>query len=660
MEVSQTVLTAFFDDKLKREHPTSHGVYWERKPPLPPNEGLERPGWPHVLREYAHHIVDLALKSISADQKSHIVDDLLRFDMIANLVNRGGSVFVQVQSGESSAPVVVELFEDCDWFDYYVGRWIDGVVDGVNAACNTVKIEHVLLTGGAFGYERFQRSKLKVVVPPLSRWLNDRITISPSLLAFGARECLLRLDTGCVTWREWLPELSLELIRDGHYGELQLLKSGMFIDPFLGKEEQFTIPEKLTLQSGKKWFSFPLIMGRQDRRPIAWEARLESSAFPLDRNVEVELQLSYRYGLENSYQLSVVPVAKDNAPFERIVAKWIRGRVSVNASSSNEPFMFQSSPWVQEDSERFVSAVQSLARIDDDKFGKFLFAITRSCWSQGRSIASAPLNAQQVFPDFRDHLFHLVSQSSIQTAQKVPRALEILVLLHVDAPTKLIELLLRLDDDAMDGESSKKTLELMETLVGDGCGERAVLLKRLLVHLKRHTNSATFNPALAGKSIRVIGNAAWKSPGFVTSLATESGAVRLIIEQCQRSLNNLLRKVPSEITTAEKRIEVERRDGTLFRDSCELLLALLRIDQSNPEVALLKCGSLAADVLAKVIRQLDARFVAIGVQIRWRVHLNANVDKALHRMSPVAFTLNTYLAEGSSSNFVQITGVDVD
>jgi cold shock CspA family protein len=721
MKVTLTVLTARPDDKLKSLHTSSNGMYWERKPPLPPDEDMEIPGWPLVLREYAHWIVELALPSVPKDQIERIADDLLRTGTISNLVQNGGSALIQIPSNSGGAPTIVELFEDCDWFNSYVGKWINGIVNGINAAWKTVTINHVLLTGGPFGYERFQQTKSNIgrieqfhhdkgfgwieanksrqrifvhvssvqrgsqlnegdfvsfnvgegrkgaeakdveTISPLTHWLADRITISSSLIALGARECLLRLDTECITWREWLPELSLELIRDGHYGELQLLERGIFIDPFLGKDEKFTIPERLMLTSGERWFSFPLLIGRQDRRPIAWEARLESPAFPLNRDIEVKIEMTYRYGLENSYELSVVPVVTANAPFERIFAKWMRGNVSANASSSNGPLTFQSPPWIQEDSERFVSATQSLARIDDDKFGKFLFAITRDCWSQGRSIASAPLNVQQVFPHFRDHLFHIVSQSLIQTAHQVPRALEILVLLHVDAPTKLIEILLRLDDEAVDDVmSSRKILTLMDKLVGDGCGERVVVLKRLLDHLNRHTNPVTFNPALASMSIRAIGNAAWRNPGFIASLAAESGAVRLIISQCQRSLNNLLRKVPAEIVTAEKRIEVERRDGTLFRDTCELLLALLRVDQSNPEVALLKFGSSTADALAKVIRQLDARFVAIDIDIRWRVQINADVDKALHRMSSIAFTLNRYLAEGAGSNLVHIRGIDED
>ena len=719
-KVTLTVLTARSDDRLKRLHPASNGIFWERKPSLPPDEDMEIPGWPHVLREYAYWIVGRALPSIPKDQVRRISDDLIHTNTISTLIQRGGSVFFQIPSNSGTAPTVVELFEDSDWFDSYVGRWINGVLDGINAARHTVKIDHVLFSGGSFGYDRFQQSKLNFgrvsnfvqdkgfgfieadktkqriffhlsslkkvekvkdgdyvsfdigdgrkgpeatdveIVPPLSRWLTDRITISPSLLALGARECLLRLDSGCKTWREWLPELSLELIRDGHYGELQLLERGMFVDPFLGKDEKFTIPEKLMLKRGELWYSFPLLIGRQDRRPIAWEARLESSAFPLDRDVDVELQLSYRYGDESSYELSVVPVAEKIAPFARIVAKWTNVEATAVELLPREPFLFTSSNWETMDAKNFLYDARFVARIDDQRISDSIYKTTRKCWSNGRSIATAPVDVQQVFPSFRDHLFHIVSQSRIQAAHQIPRALEILVLLHADAPTDLIQLILRLDDEAVDDVSAKKMLMLMEKLVGDGLGERAVLMKRLLYHLNRHTNSGTFNPALASMSIRTIGNAVWRHPELITSLAVESGAMRLIIVQCQRSLNNLLRRVPSEITTAEKRAEVELRYGMSFRDSCELLLALLRVDQSNSEVALLKFGSPIAVSLAKVIRQLDARFVAIDISIRWRVQIKVSVDKALHRMSPIAFTLNRYLTDGADSNLVHIRSIDED
>ena len=48
-----TVLVARQDDKVERLHPSSRGIYWERRPPLPPDEQLDMLGWSHVLHAYA-------------------------------------------------------------------------------------------------------------------------------------------------------------------------------------------------------------------------------------------------------------------------------------------------------------------------------------------------------------------------------------------------------------------------------------------------------------------------------------------------------------------------------------------------------------------------------------------------------------------------------
>lgn len=110
----------------------------------------------------------------------------------------------------------------------------------------------------------------------------------------------------------------------------------------------------------------------------------------------------------------------------------------------------------------------------------------------------------------------------------------------------------------------------------------------------------------------------------------------------------------------KQRQKVSRQYGTPFRDACELLLALMAVAPSDPVVAPLRTGSSSADGFAKLIRQIDARFASIGAAPHWRVRLNVKVPPALHRMSSVAFALNTYLAEGAGANLVQVAGADLD
>jgi len=720
-DVSLTVLTARYDEKLARIDSASHGIYWERKPPLPPDEQLEMLGWPHVLRAYARLLVARALGSRASDLQERIVDDLLRSGQISKLIDQGGSIFVQIASDKGGASEVVELFEDPAKFDDVVLRWIKRIDSSVKSLSLTLRKARVVLIGGPYAYSRFnrcgtQKGRIKIfnattgvgiivpdgsvdkvyfqasswasrclprlndlvefeigkgkkgpeakrvcLVSQLALWLEGQTHVTPQYLAGGARECLLRFDSGTPAWREWLPELSLEVVRDGHFGELPLLARGTFVDPFLGESVTFIVPETLTLGRGHRWFSFPLLVGQQDRRPIAWEARLDAPSFPLDHDVRVRLRLAYRYGLDNSYELVVEPESLEKVPFTRVEAKWVRGGDATSDGSSQEVPIFCTAPWTAEDAKTFASAASSLARLNDVKFGRFLFAVCRGIWSQGRSIATGPQEVQQGFIGFRDTLLLALDQTQPFNVHQLPRVLEILVLLHEDAPESIVDHLLSLDDEAADSrELSKKTASMMAMLVGDGTGRRALLLERLLSRLRRYTDVEEFDGALAGLTMRALGNAAWRHPDFVTTLAAHHGAVGLILGQCRRSLQNLGMRVPLSIASDEERKQVAGRLGTPFRDSCEMLLALLRIESSNPAVASLRSGSPSADSLAKTVRQIDARFAALGVEVHWRVQLKVDLPSELHRMSKVAFALNSYLGKGAGANLVRVTGVDAD
>ncbi len=727
--VSLTVLTARYNNALALAHPTSQGLYWERKPPLPPDEQLEQLGWPHQLRAYARWLVARELEALEPELQERIVDDLVRSGKIAELAEKGGSIFVQVPSDPHMAPGAVELFDDPEWFDHMVERWIRRLGDSVGEVLAEARIGQArrVMIGGpcaytpsgeiggqtgriksfheakGFGFiapdgggndlffhvnswvsDRHPRvgdpveyeigsgkkgpeAKHVSPVPRLAEWLRRNPHVSSLELALGARECLLRLDSGSFTWREWLPELSLEVVRDGHFGKLPLLRDGKSFDPFLGRAMEFEVPETLTLACGQAWFSFPLLVGQQGHRPIPWEARLDSPAFPLDHDVRARLTLSYRYGLDNSYELVVTPASPKDAPFARIEAKWIRGGEATATGTSKETLEFCAGSWADDDvpKEKFLSATRDLARLSDERFQKFLFGVTRACWGRGRSCAAAPWDIRQAFPDFRDVLLYEVNRTpTLSIKQELP-ALDVLTLLHEDAPVKLIEILLQFDDEAADtADLYKKASTMMAMLVGDGTGERARLLMALLERLKRHTNADTFDGPLAGITMRALGNAAWRHPDFIFALPVNPGAITQIIAQCRRSLQNLMTRVPFDVTSEENCWKVVRQLGTPFRDSCEMLLALLRVDPSNPEVAPILCGSPSANALAKAVRQLDARFAAIvrrfpaiDVDGFWRVGLEVDLPEELGRMSPVAFALNSYLTKGAGANLVRVTEV---
>lgn len=241
------------------------------------------------------------------------------------------------------------------------------------------------------------------------------------------------------------------------------------------------------------------------------------------------------------------------------------------------------------------------------------------------------------------------------------RSREILTLFHEDAPEIIVDQALLLDDEASDDPVLyRKVATMMVGLIGDGTGRRVLILERLLDRLRRYTDADTFEGTLAGITMRELGNAAWRHPGLISTLAAEPGAVARIIRQCRRSLHSIMGRVPSHIASENALREIEVRLAPFFRDSCELLLALLRIAPEDPTIAPLRCGSPSADSFAKVIRQIDARFAALGVEVHWRVQLNIELPCELHRMSRVAFELNNCLSKGFGTNLVRVTGVETD
>ena len=720
--ISLAVLTARHDKKLEQAHPSSRGIYWERKPPLPPDEQLETLGWPHVLRGYARMLVERELSTLAPEFQERVVEDLLRSGKIGALAARGGSIFVQVPSSQRATPDVVEFFEDPPWFDGEVARWIERLDHSVRNALSELGKARAVLIGGPCDYQRFQGTgrqtgRLKLfneekgfgfihpdegsadvffhinsvqvpdevvlrrdlavefdvghgrkgpeaqrvtMVSPLAAWLRRRMVVTSQAVASGARECLLRLDTGSLTWREWLPELSLEVVRDGHFGELPLLERGTFVDPFLGDAVQFTVPEDLTLGRGHRWFSFPLLVGRQGRRPVAWEARLDSPAFPLDHDVRARLRLSYRYGLDNSYELSVEPASPDDAPFARVEAKWVKGGEAATTALTREPLPRSPKPWTEKEEKYFYDFVDSgCRRYFSNPSEHWRLEKVRTCWSEGRSLATAPREVQRAFQTFCTYLLNTLP--SDVSAHDIPPALVVLSLFHEDAPPEVAGWLLERDQQVgEDGEAYREIAAMIATLVGDGLGARAPLLSRLIERLRRHGQGDTFNALLASHTMRALGNAAWRHPGFIDALASVPGGAATVISQCRRSLHNLVSRIPLDVSSDEQRQKVSAQFGTPFRDVCELLLALMAIDPLDPVVGPLRTGTSSADSFAKLVRQIDARLASVGAKPKWRVRLSVTVPQALRRMSRVAFALNTYLAEGAGANLVEVTGADLD
>ncbi len=677
-----TLLVARHDPKLEAEFPSTGGLYWERKPPLPPDEDLEMLGWQTLLERYAENRISASLnnkpEALSAIERRSLAEDLVRVGVPDGLLGAVRSRTVRTHSSAEGEDLLLRVAHNPSQFDGMVGNWVKSLADAVEATSPLVRAPrgsstHMLFVGDAFTLPDARERAKRMLDARLRRArLPVPAFVGPEMIATGARQAVVRLERGCRVWMEWLPDLSLEVIRDGHFGELHLLDKDTVVDPFLGEARAFIVDEPLTLGRGQAAFSFPLLMGRGGTRPLAWEARVESSAFPLAEDFRVSLRLEYRYGLDASYHLSLEPDAGLRAPFGRLQARWVTTADRGPRGTTGEVPSARLLAWTDEDVCRFVEAAGQVYRgVHDERFGRYLYRVTRACWSSGRSLAGAPSAVVAAYGAFVSEMQKDISDQDI-SPENVPRALELLCLLHEDAPAEVNALVLRLDDVASDefvtaknarGEERRiprcrSTLRLLRDLVGSGAGRQRPILDRLVDRLQRHTAFETFNPQLANETLSALRDALWRDPRTVGSIQQNGGA-QLLVEQARRTLNNLLTRVPTkgENFDEQGRERVSRLYWRPYREACEILVALLGLRETSVG-APLRQGAPSADAIAKAVRQLDARFARCGVGRRWLLTLDVTVPESLHRMSTVAFALNAYLTGTWEANLVEVTATD--
>lgn len=130
-----------------------------------------------------------------------------------------------------------------------------------------------------------------------------------------------RLREHLPTWTEYLPKLSLEVIKDGRYEELQLIGDDVSFD-VMGESNEHPVPEKLMLRAGEKEFRFPLKKEDISRNAAMIEAYVTDKSFPLPENITAELLVRYKYGFDNSYELILKPYDIKNPPFDEIIVEW--------------------------------------------------------------------------------------------------------------------------------------------------------------------------------------------------------------------------------------------------------------------------------------------------------------------------------------------------
>jgi hypothetical protein len=149
----------------------------------------------------------------------------------------------------------------------------------------------------------------------------------------GAETIRLRINQNQVTWYERLPNLSLEIIKNGIWDVIDLTKNREE-ENIIGKKVDINVEEDFVLKKGETEFHLPLrksFLGEANKDFIAV---LKHSSFPLKEDIQVNLKLIYQYGAENAYRLFFIP-KQNNEMFKDIEVSWENAKL-VNENQATE------------------------------------------------------------------------------------------------------------------------------------------------------------------------------------------------------------------------------------------------------------------------------------------------------------------------------------
>ncbi len=119
---------------------------------------------------------------------------------------------------------------------------------------------------------------------------------------------------GFILYKECLPKLSMEVVKDGRFKNFEIIKD----KTILGDKETLEIKTPFIIPKGRESFALPLILNEEK---IAYQGKITSKDFPLENDEEYKLTLTYDTGTEFNYVLEFKPI---NSNLKPIVIEWQR------------------------------------------------------------------------------------------------------------------------------------------------------------------------------------------------------------------------------------------------------------------------------------------------------------------------------------------------
>jgi hypothetical protein len=177
--------------------------------------------------------------------------------------------------------------------------------------------------------------------------------------------------------------------------------------------------------------------------------------------------------------------------------------------------------------------------------------------------------------------------------------------------------------------------------------------------LRAATAPGQRDPRLAGAILRIAAFAWWDDRDSIRRCyAEESWYVSMVLGQAE---NCITRTVPIVSRIADTDEEGRKRKESFFSNmfscSCQVILAILRLQNDVPEFS--KEFGRRLQRLSALIRRNDSLFARRHIPVVSRVRF-ANLQKptALHAVSDIAFATNAFLSGSELCRHVELRSED--
>jgi len=306
--ISITPVQAKYQNELKTRLPETQGMSWERHPAV-------------IVSNRSIHTAIARNLDRNGCQTSEELLHLFGFDGLSN--DSGALSFVKEDHWYHLPGSIREALTQNIDLNILLNDAISNCVNSTNRGCRGVGVFILPMDNTIRKPEHLDRNY---------RWIEE--TLSPVMGGRTLNKWQEEVDD-IALWRDHLPELSIRIVRDGHFENFYLVKDAT-VTPQRGRTVNIPVEESFTLPAGQTHYSFPLQQG-EGNKELQFVAYLKSPAFPLKKATACKLKMTYTYGADDPYELKFIPFDLAGAGFKSIRVEWRSASEGETADLENLP-----------------------------------------------------------------------------------------------------------------------------------------------------------------------------------------------------------------------------------------------------------------------------------------------------------------------------------